>query len=117
MSDVYQAVTDLNRMILDGKAIEAFEKYYADDVVMQEGDEEPIVGKAENRAREEEFFSKITAFRGATVKAVAVGDNVSTVEWNWDYSHVDWGDLDFDQVAVQRWRDGKIVHERFYKAP
>lgn len=116
MSDIRTAVNDLNQMILEGNALEAFEKYYADDITMQEGNEPPIVGKDVNRQREKEFFAKITEFRGADVKAVAVGDGVSIVEWHWDYSHADWGSLNYDQVSVQRWKDGKIVHERFYKA-
>ena len=59
------------------------------------------------------FFSKVVEFRGADVKAVAVGDGVSMVEWFFDYTHQDWGSRAYHQVSVQRWKDGKIVHERF----
>ena len=38
------------------------------------------------------------------------------MEWHFDYTHSDWGPVKYDQVAVQRWEDGKIVHERFYRA-
>ena len=47
----------LNEAILSGKAMEAFEQYYADDVVMQENSEAPRVGKDANRKAELEFFS------------------------------------------------------------
>ena len=47
---------------------------------------------------------------------MAVGDGVSMVEWHFDYVHKDWGHQKYDQVAVQRWQDGQIIHERFYKA-
>ena len=83
---------------------------------MQEGAAEPIVGKAVNRDREKDFFGKITEFRGAEVKSVAVGADTTVVEWHFDYTHSEWGPVKYDQVAVQRWRDGKIVHERFYRA-
>lgn len=116
MSDIRAAINELNEMVLGGQALEAFDRYYADDVVMQEDNMEPTAGKAENRAREEDFFSKITEFRGAEVKSVAIGDDVTMVEWHFDYTHAEWGDQKYDQVAVQRWRDGRIVHERFYKA-
>ncbi|MFQ5536840.1 MAG: nuclear transport factor 2 family protein [Gemmatimonadota bacterium] len=115
-TDLRARVDELNRMVLEGRGMEAFEKFYADDVVMQEGAEEPTVGKEANRRREEDFFAGITEFRGAEVKAVAVGDGVTMCEWHFDYTHKDWGDVAYDQVAVQRWRDGRIVHERFYKA-
>ena len=109
-----ELVEDLNSMILEGRALEAFEKYYAEDVVMQENARPPTIGKDANREREREFFSKIVELRGADVKAVAVGDDVTMVEWFFDYTHKEWGRRTYHQVAVQRWKDGKIVHERFY---
>jgi ketosteroid isomerase-like protein len=103
-------------MILEGRALEAFEKYYAEDVSMQENELPPTIGKAGNREREKEFFSNLVELRGADVKAVAVGDDVTMVEWFFDYTHKEWGRRTYHQVAVQRWKDGKIVHERFYYA-
>ncbi len=112
--DIKELVTDLNSMILRGNALEAFEKYYAEDVVMQENELPATIGKDANRERERDFFSKVVEFRCADVKAVAVGDGVSMVEWYFDYTHKDWGRREYHQVSVQRWKDGKIVHERFY---
>jgi len=106
---------ELNRMILEGKALEAFEKFYASDVVMQDQDMGPWVGKETNRAREEDFFSKITDFRAGELKDSAVGDDVSFSTWRWDYTHAEWGDVKYDQVAVRHWEDGKVVRERFYR--
>lgn len=47
-------------MILQGNALEAFEEFYHDDVVVQENDNPEFVGKAVNRKREEAFFEAIT---------------------------------------------------------
>jgi predicted secreted protein len=66
---------------LRGKAMEAFEKYYAEDVVMQENELPPTIGKDANGEREKEFFSKVVEFNGADVTAVAIGDGVMMVEW------------------------------------
>jgi len=38
------------------------------------------------------------------------------VEWHFDYTHKDWGIRNYTQVAVQDWKDGKIVKEKFYYA-
>ena len=105
-------------MILQGQIMDAFEKFYGEGCVMQEGAEEPTVGKDANREREKAFVNGLTEFRGAEVKAVTVDEDagVSMVEWFMDYTHADWGDNTYHQVAVQRWEDGKIVHERFYAA-
>ncbi len=111
---IQESVAQLNQLVLDGKALEAFDRFYADDVVMQENDGPETVGKAANRQREEEFFSKITDFRGAAVEGVAFGDNTSMVQWSMDYTHADWGVRKYNQVAVQEWKDDKIVRERFF---
>jgi ketosteroid isomerase-like protein len=109
-----ELVEDLNSMILKGQILEALEKHYADDVIMQENEQPPTVGKEANREREKQFLANVVEFRGAEVKAVAVGDNVTMVEWFYDYTHKEWGKITHDQVAVQRWKDGRIIHERFY---
>ena len=36
MTDLRTQVDQLNQMILEGKILDAFEKFYADDVVMQD---------------------------------------------------------------------------------
>ena len=110
-------IDDLNNSILTGKALEGSDKHYADNVEMQENDAEPFVGKELNRKREEEFFGSITEFRGASVKSVAVGDNVTMVLWHFDYTHKDWGVKKYDQVAIQEWENGLIVRERFIYKP
>ncbi len=112
--DLKALITDVNNLVLQGKAMDAFEKYYADDIIMRENDNPPTKGKDANRQRELEFFGNVTEFRGAEVKSVAVGDNVTMVEWHFDYTHKEWGDRNYHQVAVQNWKDGKIVSETFY---
>lgn len=106
---------ELNRMILEGNALEAFERFYAEDVVMQDQGFDPWDGKALNREREKDFFSKITDFRAGELKESAVGEDVTFSVWHYDYSHEEWGDVTYDQVAVRKWKDGEIVEERFYR--
>lgn len=115
-TDLKANFEDIKTLVLQGKAMEAFEKYYGEDVVMQENETPATVGKAANRARELEFFSKVTEFRAAELKAVAYGEDVIISEWFVDYTHSEWGNVTHDQVSVQRWKDGKVIHERFYYA-
>ena len=49
------AVEDLIAKVVGGKALEAFDRYYA-DVTMQENEQPPGVGKAACRAFEENYF-------------------------------------------------------------
>ena len=107
-------IHELNQLVLVGKALEAFDKFYADDVIMQENSAAPILGKAANRAREVDFFAAITEFRGAKVLSVGSSIDKTYVEWAFDYTHRDWGVRTYIQVAVQTWKNGKIVYEHFY---
>jgi hypothetical protein len=109
-----ELVEGLNSMILKGQIMEAFDKYYHDEIIMQENEQTPTIGKAENRKREEQFLVNLVEFRKAEVKAIAIGNNVTMVEWFFDYTHKEWGKKTYHQVAVQRWKDDKIIHERFY---
>ena len=116
MADIAARDRELNDMILSGKALEAFEKFYAEGCVMQDQGFDPWVGKDVNRAREEDFFSKITEVRAFELKETAVGDHVSFSIWNNDYTHAEWGVMNYTQVAVRHWNEeGQIVKERFYR--
>lgn len=107
--------SDLNTMIQSGQILEAFEKYYAEDIVMQDQGFDPWVGKDLNREREKDFVSKITDFRQGEMVHSAIGDDVTMSVWQFDYTHEDWGVMKYEQVAVRHWQDGQIVLERFYR--
>ena len=114
MSNLLEKINELNNMILQGKALEAFDKYYHEDITMQENSNPPRKGKVANRQHEEAFFGAITEFRGAQPLKVTAGENTTMVEWYFDFTHKDWGIKKYNQVAVQEWKDGLIINERFY---
>ena len=114
MSVLSEKIDDLNDLVLQGKSLEAFEKYYHDDVIMQENENLPTVGKKANLQREQEFYSSVTEFRSAKPLKITVGENISMVQWHYDYTHKDWGIRNYTQVSVQEWQDGKIIREQFF---
>jgi hypothetical protein len=114
MENIRSLSDELNSMISQGKIMEAFEKFYAPDVVMQENGDPPTVGKDANRKREEDFFGSLIDFQKPLLEAVAYGPDLSMAQWTYDYTHKDLGRLHFTLVAVQHWRNGLIVKEQFY---
>ena len=114
MNEIAQKLNDLNTLVISGKLIEAFEKYYDDHVVMQENTNQPTEGKKANYERELQFLDNIVEFRKAEVLNQAIGDNVSFVTWHYDYTHKEWGVRNYTQVSVHHWKDGKIVCEQFF---
>lgn len=115
--DLQQRVNDLNDHIQNGKIMEAMRKFYSDDVVMAENNSPPTIGLQANLEREQAFVDNTTWY-GLELKGVALGENLSTVIWDMDFHNIQYGArLAFTQVAVQQWREGKIVDERFYYSP
>lgn len=113
MPDIALLDAELNDMIRQGKALEAFERFYADDVVMVENDQ-AFEGKALNRQREQEFFGNIAEVHAASIGATAVSADTSFCEQSFDATLRDGTRMRMEEVAVRTWRDGKIVRERFY---
>ena len=64
-------VKDIYKQLSEGKALDAFEQYYADEVVMIEGDGKVREGKEVNRQAEIDFFSNISEIHGAAVDSFA----------------------------------------------
>ena len=100
--------------ILAGKILETFDAYYANDVVMSENRTEERVGKALNREYEIKFLENIHEFHGAKVGRVIVDGDNAAVEWDFDITFKDGNRVNFQQVAVQTWKDRKIIREDFY---
>jgi ketosteroid isomerase-like protein len=104
----------LNDQVLAGDILGAFDRFYADNVVMQENSETPIAGKAANRKREEDFLASVEQIHGAKVASSAVNGDVSFSEWEFDATYKGGVRVKLAQVAVRRWKNGQIINERFY---
>jgi ketosteroid isomerase-like protein len=103
----------LNAMIIDGKSVDAFHRFYAEDVVAQENDEPERVGRdAWLRARQE-METNNTSFDARVLAHAAHGDT-SFSEWEFKMVIEGMGALTIAQVAVRRWKDGRVIRERFY---
>ena len=71
---IKEKVTDIYNKIYTGQMMEAFEEYYAEEVVMQENEEEPRVGKAVNREWEKNFLANVQEWHGGAVNAICVNE-------------------------------------------
>jgi ketosteroid isomerase-like protein len=108
---------ELNRLILAGGALEGFERFYSDDIVMRENNGEPSVGKTHNRKKEEDFFGSVETLHALELVSEATGEDVSFSEWVFDLTFKGGNRKRLEQTSVRRWRDGEIVEERFYYDP
>lgn len=105
---------DLQNYIKTGKILEAMTEFYSPDTAMQENRKPATVGLQANIEREKQFLAQVKTFKGYTVKALAVAGDVSIAESVLEFVNQQDQDVKLEQVSVQRWKNGKVVHERFY---
>jgi hypothetical protein len=111
-----EKITEMYNMLSQGKMLDAFDKYYAESVIMEEVGDDQKMGKALNRAREEQFLKSVEDFHGMGVDAITCDEDAGvTMVENWmDASIAGMGRILMKQVAVQKWEGDYIVHEKFY---
>jgi hypothetical protein len=117
MTKLKNNVEKLNALIKEGKIMEAFEKYYSDDVIIQVNGNSPITGKNQNRKREMIFLQEIEKLNSADINSVTFGgrsDNVSMTEWVINIENKEGGRKTIYRVNVQHWKDDKIINEKLY---
>jgi hypothetical protein len=112
--NLQQRLDDLLGYIRQGKIIEAMNEFYEQNTKMQENMHPPTVGLTANIEREKQFMSGVKEWQDFTVTASGVGDNVTFYECALDFIATGGQQVHMEQVVVSKWKDNKIVHERFY---
>jgi hypothetical protein len=113
-ANLQQRLQDLLDHIRQGKVIEAMNEFYDKDTVMQDNANPPTKGLAANIEREKQFLNGVKEWKGFHVSASGVGDDVTFYESTMDFIATNGQAMHLEQVSVARWKNGKIVHERFY---
>jgi ketosteroid isomerase-like protein len=109
-------VNDMQTYIKTGRILDAMTEFYAPDCAMQENSNAATSGLAANIQREKEFLAQVKEWKGYDVKSIAVSPDGSTasVESTIDFINQQGQPVHYEQVSIQRWKNGKITHERFY---
>ena len=113
-TNLSQRLQGLLTSIQQGKIMEAMNEFYDTNTVMQDNANPPTKGLAANIEREKQFLSGVKEWKGFNVTALGVGDEVTFYECNIDFIATNGQPVHMEQVVVAKWKNGKIVHERFY---
>ena len=105
---------DLFSYIREGRILDAINEFYAEDAVMQENNLPPTAGREANLEREKLFLSTVKEWKRFEVTAKGVGEDVTFYETVMDWVTTDGTPVHVEQVVVAKWRNGKIIHERYY---
>lgn len=107
---------ELQQMAGSGQLLEAFDKFYADNVVMVEATGEVREGKETSRKFEEEWLSGLKEVHAGGIGAMTANEETGhTCTESWiDCTFQDGNRMKLEEVSVKKWENGQIVHERFY---
>lgn len=105
-------------MIGQGKGLDAFEKFYAENVNMIECTGDVRKGKDENRLAQQAWVNNVQEFHGVGVNNITSNEAERTtmVETWFDFTPKGGAPrMKMEQIARQKWNaDGQIEEERFY---
>jgi len=113
-TDTLSHAKALSEMILKGEILDAVDRYYADDAQMQENGNTPTVGKPAIIEHEKKFLSTVKEWKNTEFTAIAADGDTALLEYNFEFINTNGDTVRYEQVSVQKWRNGQIVHERFY---
>lgn len=114
---VLENARQLQQMMADNKTMEAFDKFYHKDVkVIEVPTGEVRNGKEAQRKAINDWFTAVEEFHGGGLDSLCANeeDHVSTAETWMDVTFKERGRMKMSEVAVQKWKDGQIIEEKFY---
>jgi len=112
LASLEAAVNDLTR---EGKMLDSIEQHYADNCKFIESDGSSRQSKAEQVAHLSGFFGTLKSFDGATLHGSAIGNDYATSEWTFNMTADDGSKIEWNEVLVRSWKDGKVVSEDYYQ--
>lgn len=117
MRELRQHLDEFIRLVESGKSIEAMERFYSEDVLMFENRELSRAGRDAciEYEREQLALQSKPPILKATKRAADDDDGVSFIEWVVQFESPRSGrPIRLEEVAVQKWSEGRIIEERFY---
>ena len=113
METLQQKVKAFNDLVGQQRWSEALEAFYDENVVSVDNENEPLKGLDKLKQGLKDFTAN-TKDISLKLKSIIVSDDMSVSEWHYVFTHTEWGRFDYGQVSLQRWKNGKIIHERHH---
>ncbi|OAQ39803.1 hypothetical protein A5893_09510 [Pedobacter psychrophilus] len=111
--EISNALDELISLVAEGKPLDAYEKFYHQDIQKIDLDGVLQTGKEKLLQNGTEAISIITAVRDFSAVGKIVKGNRSFLVWSIDLDNTQ-GTLNVVEVAIQDWKDGKIISERYF---
>jgi len=107
-------VEELVQYTMDNRLIEALEKFYHDDAVMQENCEPPRVGLATSIERQRAAQAMTAQIHEVKAVSILVDGDLSAIEWHAEWTAVTGDRIRIEEMSLQHWKGDRIIRERFF---
>jgi hypothetical protein len=105
------------RYTVDNRLIEALKEFYHDDVVMQENNLPPRVGLAASIDRQHAAIAMTADIHEVKAVSILIDGDDAAIEWHAEWTLASGQRVRIEEIALQRWKNDRIIHERFFYDP
>jgi len=110
-----ELVAAKNELVLNGKMIEATEKFFALNATSTDFDGSTTKSQSEMVTKMQGFLGAIAKVNGITLNHSAVTGNVSFAEFTFDFDMADGSKILWHEILRSVWENGKIIDEQYFK--
>ena len=103
--------------VKDGAYVEAIEAFYAEGATMQENLAVPREGRDHLVQHERGVLAGLKQMRTLSAGPVLVDGEHAVIKWVFEMTLADGTTRQLEELALQRWQDGRIVAEQFFYDP
>lgn len=107
------ALSGLDKLVKEGKILEAFDTYFTDGVVTYDEAGNKTTSKAEKRALLEGFFNEFTRAEEISLFDSFIDGDTSYSSFRFIFSKNSGEKFQWDEVIIRKWKDNLVVSE-FY---
>lgn len=111
------AVDEFVSLVEQGMFVEAMERFYADDAVVEENLSSTRRGKEGLIQHERGVLRMWKTVEARCEGAPLINGDAVAIHWQFRFEAANGASVSLDEIALQRWRGDQLVHERFYYDP
>lgn len=106
-------LSKLDKLVKEGKILEAFDTYFSDDVVTYDESGNTTTSKAEKRALLEGFFNEFAKTEEISLFDSFIDGDTSYSNFRFIFSKNSGEKFQWDEVIIRKWKDNLVISE-FY---
>lgn len=94
-----------------------YERFYDENVVVQENLQAPRVGRAISIDRQQRMNVNVKEVHDFKIGSVLVDGDHSVIEMPLEVTTVDGYRIRLEEIGMQTWKNDRIIHERYFYDP